>query len=537
MAWKQRAQAQVKRPPRKTKERKLKEEKLKRLIAEALTTCEKDIFYFIKWYVHIEDKTSPTGMTPFNLWPKQEEVLRKYLKGKFLVVLKARQLGLTWLSLTYILWCMLFRPGFMAIAISKRDDPDAIELGNRMQVMLKHLPFYIIKHKKDVLPNEQCVYWNSDAHEIIIYRPEGEPSRFLTLPASPDTAHSFTANLVMLDEWALHEYAYEIWTGAFPTMNRPDFSGQVLGISTGRAGTLFEEIFNNAMTNEGIFTPIFLDVWSDPRRTKEWYEATKKLLPNTWRSQYPEKWQDAFTVGEGAFFPEWDEEVHVIADPAWYPPSRCQIHGAYDAGYSSNACFKWYAVFPEGYIVAYREYYPRAVPDNLQAKEIMQMSVDTRGNPEYIVSVVADPSCWNKQSGSGESTAEVFARYGIYMTRADNDLSNGWRRLHQWLSPFKTEQGETIAGLRFTWNCPNTIRVYPGLRQKKTNPEDIANNESHSADTDRYFCMSRPNIFEGETFLVGANAKTRPGKQNFDTYYPDDDDDDNDRDTTFYGYC
>jgi hypothetical protein len=297
---------------------------------------------------------------------------------------------------------------------------------------------------------------------------------------------------------------------------------------------MFETIWNAAVKTLNMFKAIFLDWRADPRRDEQWYDNTKKNLPNTYRSQYPARPEDAFTVGEGAFFPEWDEEgAHVVYSPDWYPPSYCQIHAAYDAGYGSRACFKWYAVYPEGYAIAYREYYPQAVTDPLQAQEIKRMSVDPRGEPENIVSIVADPSCWNRQSGTGESTADVFARYGLYMSKADNDLSNGWRRLHQWLMPFDTDHGK-VAMLRFTYGCPHTIRTYPGCIQKKTDPEDIANTcEHHCQDVDRYFVMSRPEIIDAESFLPGSDPGRKKEQENFDTYFPDDDDDDDG--AGFYG--
>lgn len=470
-------------------------------------------------------------MGAFHLWPMQVDALNAIASHNFVIVLKARQLGLTWLVLAYALHKILYHPGFLAIAISKRDDPDAIELGNRMQFMLRYLPPWLIQAKPTRQNPLQPVpwfsgrTWSADAHEITIQHPTGEDARFLTLPASPDTAHSFTADLVINDEWALHPWAEEIWTGAFPTINRPDYSGQVIGLSTGRRGTLFDRLWDGATKGSNSFQPIFLPWWADPHRTPKWREQTTKNLPNTHLSQYPATPEEAFAAGEGAFFPEWSAETHVIKDTAWYPPSYCELHGAYDAGYGSRACFKWYAVFPSGEVVCYREYYPHAVTDPEQAKEIKAMSVDPNGRPEHLVSIRADPSCWNKQSGTGESTGEIFARHGLYMMKADNDLSNGWRRLHQWLKPVDTPEGP-LAWLRFTWNCANTIRTYPACMQKKSNPEDIDNgSEHHPQDVDRYFVMGRPAISESDSFLPGSAPGSRyPKGRDFDT----EDDDDKD---------
>ena len=73
-----------------------------------------------------------------------------------------------------------------------------------------------------------------------------------------------------------------------PDINRPT-GGKVIGISTGRRGTLFEQIWNDAHWEYGgekgagrnMFKGIFLPWHVDPRRTREWYEQTKETFPIT----------------------------------------------------------------------------------------------------------------------------------------------------------------------------------------------------------------------------------------------------------------
>ena len=111
---------------------------------------------------------------------------------------------------------------------------------------------------------------------------------------------------------------------AYPTINRPG-GGKVIGLSTGKRGTFFEKVWNNAVSKVNNFAAVFLSWRADPSRDDEWYENTKKNLPNTWRQEYPSTPEEAFAIGQGAFFPEWNPEVHVIKDPNWYPPDECQI--------------------------------------------------------------------------------------------------------------------------------------------------------------------------------------------------------------------
>ena len=48
----------------------------------------------------------------FDLWPAQQDVLEAMRRDRLLVILKARQLGLTWLALVYALWRMLTVSGY-----------------------------------------------------------------------------------------------------------------------------------------------------------------------------------------------------------------------------------------------------------------------------------------------------------------------------------------------------------------------------------------------------------------------------------------
>ena len=47
---------------------------------------------------------------------------RRWRRSKKLVVLKARQLGISWLSLSYALWLMLFHPPATVLLFSLREE-------------------------------------------------------------------------------------------------------------------------------------------------------------------------------------------------------------------------------------------------------------------------------------------------------------------------------------------------------------------------------------------------------------------------------
>lgn len=454
---------------------------------EAWNVIKQDCAGFIKTFVHIKDEDAGIA-TPFSLWPEQERALEEIQEHKWSVVLKARQIGLTWLALAYAVWCMLCRVGFSVTVISQTEIK-AKELVSRCEFILRYMPAWIITYGKKA---EHGLTWESTSQQLTIHHPNGEDSTLLALPSAPATARSLTASLLILDEWAFQEYADQIWSSAFPTINRPS-GGQVVGLSTCELGTLFVDIWNGAVAGENGFHPIFLSWKADPRRTREWYENTKRALPRSYRREYPATPEDAFSIGEGAAFEEWDEDIHVPFDASWYPPQGWKIYRTYDSGYSTRAACVWIAVGNDGQAVAYREYYPTRVTDPDQAQIIKDMSRDLDGNPEEIAYTVADPACWQKQSATGIPTSERFAQHGVPLRKADNDRINGWKRLHEWLKPYEGADGNLTAKLVFTKACANTRRIMPTLTMDKARPEDVDDSgEDHLADALRYFVMSRP---------------------------------------------
>ncbi len=58
---------------------------------------------------------------PFRLWPAQADVAAVLQSERLVVMLKARQLGMSWLVTAYALWLMVFRPAASVLLFSKRD--------------------------------------------------------------------------------------------------------------------------------------------------------------------------------------------------------------------------------------------------------------------------------------------------------------------------------------------------------------------------------------------------------------------------------
>lgn len=115
-------------------------------------------------------------------------------------------------------------------------------------------------------------------------------SRITALPANPDTARGFSANVV-LDEFAIHERSREIWGALFPVISARGQKLRVISTPKGKGNKFYE-----LMTAEG-------SVWS--RHTTDIYQAVEQGLDrdvaalragmadeDLWAQEFELKWLD-----------------------------------------------------------------------------------------------------------------------------------------------------------------------------------------------------------------------------------------------------
>ena len=116
-------------------------------------------------------------------------------------------------------------------------------------------------------------------------------SRVTALPANPDTARGFSAN-VFLDEFAFHADSRKIWAALFPVISKPGLKLRVVSTPNGK-GNKFYDLMTDENTN----------VWS--RHVVDIYQAVADGLPrdidelrsgcgdpDAWAQEYELHWLD-----------------------------------------------------------------------------------------------------------------------------------------------------------------------------------------------------------------------------------------------------
>ncbi len=222
--------------------------------------CSYSPAYWIHTYIQIYDATNRVWI-PFKLWRAQFETLKTIQANRLVVILKARQLGMTWLVLAFALWLMLFHPIATILLFSKRDDEATYLLGiERMRGMYARLPDWMKARRVEV----------DNDHEWMLSN--GSVAR-----AFPTSAgDSYTATLAVVDEADLVPDLNRLMNAVKPTI---DGGGRMILLSRVDKSTPqseFKNIYRAAKAKLTNWVSVFLPWWVRPERDAAWYEAQKQ---------------------------------------------------------------------------------------------------------------------------------------------------------------------------------------------------------------------------------------------------------------------
>ncbi len=263
--------------------------------------CNESPAYFIDNYIQIYDAVEK-GWIPFSLWPAQFEAVETLESSDLIVILKARQEGLTWLVLGFILWLMIFQSASTALLFSRRDKEAVHMLTDRLKEMYKRLPQWA--KAKSVLQDND--------HEFLLSN--GSVAR-----AFPTTAgDSYTASVVLVDEADLVPDLNQLMRSVKPTI---DAGGKMILLSRSdksKPGSEFKKVYRAAKQGINTWIPIFFPWYARPDRTEEWYEAQRVDIQartgalDDLHEQYPATDTEALSprVLDKRISPLWLEECY-----------------------------------------------------------------------------------------------------------------------------------------------------------------------------------------------------------------------------------
>ncbi|WP_411832314.1 terminase large subunit domain-containing protein [Pseudoxanthomonas mexicana] len=203
--------------------------------------------------------------------------------SRFKIAMFARQCGKTFTStLEIVLDCLEAeaagrRERWVILSRGERQAREAMNEGIKLHLKAMQRGFKELEIDFDA---------NTKALEVEL--PGG--SRITALPANPDTARGFSAN-VLLDEFAFHQDSRAIWKALFPVISKPGLKLRVISTPNGKGNRFYD-----LMTGHD-------DGWS--RHVTDIYTAVADGLPrdieelrrgagddDLWAQEFELKWLD-----------------------------------------------------------------------------------------------------------------------------------------------------------------------------------------------------------------------------------------------------
>lgn len=232
-------------------------------MAREWAKCSAHPWYFCQHYIYILNVTpgeTGGGWIPLNLWPAQAATLDQIHSDRLVVILKARQIGFSWLCLAYILWLMLFWPMQSAGIFSRRGEDAQDLLENRIKGMYQRLPAWM-KARSVVTDNKS----------------EWTLSNGSTARAFPTNGgRSYTFSIVLMDEADFQPELARAMEALKPTI---DAGGRFILLSTtdkDRPISYFKNVFRSAQRQANEWRPIFLPWQARPDRDLDWYKRIRR---------------------------------------------------------------------------------------------------------------------------------------------------------------------------------------------------------------------------------------------------------------------
>lgn len=224
----------------------------------------------------------------------------------------------------------------------------------------------------------------------------------------------------------------------------------------------------------------------------------------------------------GDFFPEWDDQKHVISD--FTPPKHWFRFRSFDWGTAEPFACYWFAVsdgesftdhnhairwYPRGALIAYREWYgcdPNDPASGLRMRNediafgILQRSPDDN---ERNLLTVTDSLPF--QDRGGKKISDSFLECGVPLLLGDTSRIPGWSQMRSRLIGKKIDSNDTeTTPMLFITSCCTYARDYipalPRHANEEKKREDAAEHgeATHATDAIRLACMARARTQDGD---------------------------------------
>jgi hypothetical protein len=236
--------------------------------------CAKDPVYFARNYIKIV--TLDHGLSPFDMYPFQEKMIKSFHNNRFSICKLPRQSGKSTTVVSYLLHYAIFNDN-VNIAILANKASTARDLLDRLQTGYENLPKWL---------QQGVVSWNKGSMEL------ENKSKITAASTSASSIRGGTYNIIFLDEFAFvpNTVADNFFSSVYPVITSGQ-SSKVIVVSTPYGMNHFYRLWDDAQKNKNEYVPIEVH-WTDvPGRDEEFKRTT---IANTSESQWRQEFECLF---------------------------------------------------------------------------------------------------------------------------------------------------------------------------------------------------------------------------------------------------
>ncbi len=430
--------------------------------------------------LQIEDKVCG-GLIDFTPWDFQEELIAELDQHDQVMVLKARQLGITWTVLGHLLYAGTFWGNRLFLIFSQSGD-DAVAALQRIRLM------------HDSMPEAWRPAKLKDNTKEIVF---ANGSRYKAMKATKRAGRGLAPYAVLADELAF-------W--AWPAVQMATIeagAARICVVTTGNGpDDHAHHMWLKAQAGEGEYTPIFYPWNAHPDRDEEWYrrKVVESAEPRLARREFAANPQEAFAAPEGVFFERWQDERN--APKPFRPAANWETWRCVDFGYHWPACL-WVQISPKGQYLVVSELAQREsrgwttaefAEAILERDAELNLAMPIRGT-------FCDPAGKAKEVTTGTSEFEIFSSMGLAPIGKPSSVRDGCVRITD-------EIAHPALPLLVSRSCKWTVEALTTIAADKSHPDvyDEGSVYTHALDALRYFLVNQ----------TRAAAPYRPMSRGFD---------------------
>jgi hypothetical protein len=241
---------------------------------EEFRLCARDPIHFIKKYVKIV--ALGRGIIPFDLYPFQEDMIKKFIDNRFVICKIPRQSGKTITTVAFLLHSILFNESY-TIAILAHKGAAANGILARLKLAYENLPTWL---------QSGIIEWNKGNIEL------ENGSKIGAYATSADGLRSGSYDAILLDEFAFVQsnIAEEFFTSTYPVITAGTET-KIIIVSTPKGMNHYYTMWTKAVKGMSNYLPIEVHYSAVPGRDEKWKEET---IRNTSAEQFQQEFETNF---------------------------------------------------------------------------------------------------------------------------------------------------------------------------------------------------------------------------------------------------